>query len=277
MKRLLAVLLFLMAGSLTIPVCFAATPAQVSGAEITGNGTTADISLTMTAQPRFHIFYLANPDRIVIDMEKIDWRAMAPVAQAGSLVSNLRHGMPAADQSRLVLDLASPARVTSARYAKDARSGKAQLLIAVRAVSTANFQQAAGAQTPAFQPSPGMTPSVAEAEAAASLQTAAGVPAAAKAAKPAATAVLQQARPLPALAQASPSWAQNQRAPVAAKAKQVYRQPLLTSADTAMVEEAQQSSQDTGLGYTSPDGVFVTYMHPPGSLVGGGVTIGTSF
>src|SRR6185369_2622578 len=61
MKRLLAVLLFLMAGSLTIPVCFAATPAQVSGAEITGNGTTADISLTMTAQPRFHIFYLANP------------------------------------------------------------------------------------------------------------------------------------------------------------------------------------------------------------------------
>ena len=88
-----------------------------------------------------------------------------------------------------------------------------------------------------------------------------------------------KARPVPVLAaQARPQAQAATQVASVQPTKQIYRQPLLTSADTELVEEAQQASRDNnGLGYTSPDGVFVTYMHPPGSLIGGGVMVGTSF
>jgi hypothetical protein len=64
---------------------------------------------------------------------------------------------------------------------------------------------------------------------------------------------------------------------VEAAAKQAYPEPLLTSLDSDLAHAQQASSQDAMPGFSSPEGYYVSYMHPPGSLLGAGVTVGMQF
>ena len=63
----------------------------------------------------------------------------------------------------------------------------------------------------------------------------------------------------------------------AANAKQAYPEPLLTSLDSDLARAQQASAQEERPGFSSPDGYYVSYMHPPGSLLGAGVTVGMQF
>lgn len=269
MKRLLAVLLLLFPGSaLAKPV--------ISQADLSGTINQARVDLVLTGAPPFHLLYLSNPYRIAIDMDATDWHA-APVSSSATeeLVTGLRHGVQKTGVSRLVLDLSAPARISAARYHTD-KDAKTHLIIDLQAVSAANFQQAIDRNQPAspmaecqtIDQKPVMQKTIdgKMVEAAASMTTAAGGPSAAKAPQK-----IQQAK-----AKRS-STGQDNAANTVAKAKQAYPEPLLTSLDSDLAHAQQASSEDTLPGFSSPDGYYVSYMHPPGSLLGAGVTVGMQF
>jgi len=256
MKRLLAVLLLLFPGS-------ALAKPMVSEADLSGTIDRARVELVLTGAPQFHVLYLANPYRIVIDMDALDWRA-APISSGSKdrLVTDLRYGVQKTGSSRLVLDLAAPARIATAHYHADKASAKTHLIIDLQAASTANFQQAMAHN----QPSPKMAEAK-DIEAAANMTTAAGKPSTAA-----------QPRKMQQQQAASPQTV-NQAGgdTTVATKKPAYPEPLLTSLDGELAHGQQSADQDEKPGFSSPDGYFVSYMHPPGALLGAGVTVGMQF
>ena len=261
MKRLLAVLLLL------FPSAALARP-MVSQADLSGSPDQARVELVLTGAPQFHVSYFANPYRIVIDMDAVDWRA-APIGAIAktSLVTGLRYGVQKSGSSRLVLDLAAPARMASARYrsekATNTTTGTTHLILSLQAASAANFRQAMNRQ----QPSPQAI------DAAIAMTTAAGKPAARSATKTAGQATIAASSG----SQGNTTLGNTTVGDSATTAKEADCEPLLTNLDSATLQSEQSTSDSNGLGYASQDGYFVSYMHPPGSLLGAGVTIGTQF
>ncbi|HVJ42984.1 MAG TPA: AMIN domain-containing protein [Dongiaceae bacterium] len=265
MKRLLAVLFLLVPGT-------ALAAPRVSEARLSNDGAHARLELTVSGAPDFHVFYLANPYRIVIDMDAVDWRAALPPRSIGDgPVSNLRHGVQKSGAARLVLDLAVPARISSAHYQAGTKASK-RLVIDVRQVSAANFAAAMIRRQPTAK----------AVDEAANMQTAAGQPAndrsggnRAGAAPRDNWAAAKQAAGT-AAPQASNGSQDQSASQTDRPAKQIYRDPLLTAADADLRSHAQQNQSDP-LEYTSPDGYYFSYMRPPGSLFGAGVTVGMQF
>jgi hypothetical protein len=261
MKRLVAVLLLL------FPSAALARPV-VSEADLSGSSDQARVELVMTGAPQFHVTYFANPYRIVIDMDAVDWRA-APVGAIAktSLVIGLRYGVQKSGSSRLVLDLAAPARMASARYraekTTDRNGSKTHLILSLQAASATNFRQAMNRQQPTPQ----------AIDAAAAMVTAAGKPVARPATKTATQAALVSGN----AAQGVATSGRAATGDATQAAKPADCDPLLTDLDTATLQSEPSTSEGNGLGYASPDGYFVSYMHPPGSLLGAGVTVGTQF
>jgi hypothetical protein len=250
MKRLLAVLLLL------VPESALATPV-VSEADLSGTADHAHVELVLTGAPQFHVLYLANPYRIAIDMDAIDWRA-APVSSSKTgLVTGLRYGVPKVGVSRLVLDLATPARIALAHYHTDQNSTKTRFTIDLQAVSAANFQQAMARS----QPSPKIVDGEAV-EAAAAMTTAAGKPS-----TPAASRKTQQAT-------TSQGGGDTK---VDNPDKRPYPEPLMTSLSGDPTHNQQTSESDGKSGFGATDGYAISYMHPPGSLLGAGVTLEMQF
>ncbi|MBE7637175.1 AMIN domain-containing protein [Sneathiella sp. P13V-1] len=63
-------------------------------------------------KPDHRIFYLQNPDRIVIDMQELDWQGVNTARRKVGLISNYRYGLFRKGTSRLVLDLKQPVKIT---------------------------------------------------------------------------------------------------------------------------------------------------------------------
>ncbi|HVJ34998.1 MAG TPA: AMIN domain-containing protein [Terriglobia bacterium] len=280
MKRLLAILFLL------VPVTAFAAP-RVSDVRLTSEAGHARLELDLAGAPAFHVFYLADPYRIVIDMEAVDWQVALPARSAADgPVGGLRHGVRKSGAARLVLDLTVPARISNARYQAGEKGGK-RLVIDVRQVSAANFATAMERYQPVKKASAAaieMTTAAGGANAGRSGRDSATVTSggskwlAASQAAGTPSARTAQAVGEPAATQdaatqnvAAPNIAQARRA-----ARQVYREPLLTDADAALRAKGGESQRDP-LEYTSPDGYYFSYMQPPGSLFGAGVTVGMQF
>jgi|GEM_PF-6330926 len=268
MKRQSAVLLLLFQ-ALLLPATALARP-MVNAAHLLADSQKATLELTLNAAPDFHVFYLANPYRVVIDMEALDWRAATPGKTAAkALVTGLRYGVQGSGTSRLVLDLAAPARISDAHYRRD-KSGAMHLDISLQQVSAANFAAAMNQ----YRAPQKATEDIAD------MSTAAGGQAGTKARRRNSTEqATTQATPSAPQQQASAArqgTAAHQGATVATTSKEVYVPPLLTDADTALRSNASTTQGDPLL-YQSPDGYSLSYMHPPGSFFGAGVTVGMQF
>jgi N-acetylmuramoyl-L-alanine amidase len=141
--RRLVFLLMLLA-----PVSALAKPA-VTDARIGADGNLTRIELQVSAAPKFHVFYVPDPDRIVIDLDEVDWRVAAGHRLQGTgLVTALRYGLYKAGTSRVVLDLQQPA-IVETMGADDQQ----KLVIDLRPVSAADFSLAVhgGTVPPATQ------------------------------------------------------------------------------------------------------------------------------
>lgn len=106
--RRLFLLLFLL-----VPVSAMAKPA-VTDARVGTDGDTTRIELQLSAAPHFRSFYLSDPDRIVVDLDEVDWKVAAGHKLQGSgLVTALRYGLFKVGTSRIVIDLQQPAAIAS--------------------------------------------------------------------------------------------------------------------------------------------------------------------
>lgn len=65
----------------------------------------------LTEKPDYRIFYLQNPDRIVIDMQELNWDGADTQNRKRGFISNYRYGLFRQGTSRIVLDLKQPVKI----------------------------------------------------------------------------------------------------------------------------------------------------------------------
>jgi len=76
------------------------------------NGKTRFV-MELATKPVYTIFYLANPDRIVIDMQEVNWTTAKTGKKSVGLINNYRYGLFRQGTSRIVLDLKKPVKILS--------------------------------------------------------------------------------------------------------------------------------------------------------------------
>lgn len=133
--------------------------------------------LDLSEQVSFELFTLADPDRVVIDLQQIGWQIDPRLNLGGGLVSNARYGLMRPGQTRIVLDLASPAKVMAA-YLLQPRDGfKWRLVVDLAVTSRTAFNANARAPgSPAGAPAASLAAGPAQAAAAVAAARAPAVP-----------------------------------------------------------------------------------------------------
>jgi N-acetylmuramoyl-L-alanine amidase len=114
-----------------------ATDARIS---LEGEITRVSFRLSRPVQARG--FVMDNPDRVVIDLPEVNFQSPAQAGRKGQgLVSGYRFGLFAPGRSRIVIDLASPSRISKVESAEIA-GGLATLDIELQRIDRAAFTSA---------------------------------------------------------------------------------------------------------------------------------------
>lgn len=121
----------------------AAAPSAILGVEpkLTGGEKEARFAITLSAEAPIRFETLAQPMRIVADLPEISFQAFPPLKAQG-LVSSFRAGLVAPGRSRIVFDLARPARVSALRQQR-LSDGIVEMQITFEAVAQGEFDKAA--------------------------------------------------------------------------------------------------------------------------------------
>lgn len=120
-----------------------ATPLPVaSGARVAGDARQTRFVLDLDRKVPVNAFVLADPNRVVLDVPQIAFRMPSGTGEAGrGLVKAFRYGLVMPGGSRIVMDLAEPARIEKA-YSVDAENGQpARLIVELAAVNRQTFLQ----------------------------------------------------------------------------------------------------------------------------------------
>lgn len=127
-----------------------ATPPVAVDARLVDESGGAKLTFDLSAPVEARAFAMTDPDRIVVDVPEVNFQVDPAVGRApqghslGQIVKSFRFGLFGAGKSRIVIDLAAPARVT--RVATEAIANGAQaarLQIDLTRCEPAAFQQAA--------------------------------------------------------------------------------------------------------------------------------------
>lgn len=78
-------------------------------ARIVGDEERARILVDFNREPKFQIRYLTNPNRIIVDLEATKLAFSDDQLTPRGLLSDIRYGIVAADKSRIIISLKSPA------------------------------------------------------------------------------------------------------------------------------------------------------------------------
>nr|WP_298686851.1 N-acetylmuramoyl-L-alanine amidase [uncultured Dongia sp.] len=98
------------------------------------------VVLDLTASTGYKVFALADPFRVVIDLDEVDWQIPAGrKLQGRGLVAAMRYGLFKVGTSRIVLDLAAPARVAQVTLVEKTESLPRRLLIDLKPSDDAAF------------------------------------------------------------------------------------------------------------------------------------------
>ncbi len=121
-------------------------PAVATAVRVENGPDLAKLTFDLTRPVAATSFVLAAPDRIVVDLPGTDFRidprigAQKPV-NGKALIASFRFGHFAPDKSRIVVDLAAPARIVQAQTVSDA--AQPRLVIELAKTSRAAFETAA--------------------------------------------------------------------------------------------------------------------------------------
>lgn len=98
------------------------------------------VVLDLTADTGFKVFALADPFRVVIDLDEVDWQIPAGrKLQGRGLVAAMRYGLFKVGTSRIVLDLTAPARVAQVTLVEKTGNLPRRLLIDLKPTGEAEF------------------------------------------------------------------------------------------------------------------------------------------
>ncbi|MEX1034439.1 MAG: N-acetylmuramoyl-L-alanine amidase [Sneathiella sp.] len=103
---------FLIIAGNTLPGVAGAAPViDVTSVRLGQHENKTRFVMEMSAEPRYDVFLLADPYRIVIDMPELAWRADDADSRNKGIVQNYRFGLFKADTSRVVLDVEGPVKI----------------------------------------------------------------------------------------------------------------------------------------------------------------------
>jgi N-acetylmuramoyl-L-alanine amidase len=107
-----------LAGCLALGPSLAASPPIAVGAKLVDEGGPAKLTFDLSAPVEARVFSMADPDRIIIDIPEVNFQLDPALGRApqgrslGAIVKSYRFGLFGPGKSRIVIDLAAPARVT---------------------------------------------------------------------------------------------------------------------------------------------------------------------
>ncbi len=135
LRHIFALLFFM---GLALPAW--AKPA-VTNARLGLEATATRVVLNFSERTTYRIFTLADPFRVVIDLEEVDWAIPAgQKLQGRGLVAAMRYGLFQAGTSRIVLDLAAPAKVAQAQFVEPSEGEKLRLLVDLLPIDETQFR-----------------------------------------------------------------------------------------------------------------------------------------
>jgi N-acetylmuramoyl-L-alanine amidase len=116
-----------------------------SDARLAGDAKQTRFVLDLDRTVQFRAFALADPYRVVVDMPQVNFRLPAGAGTAGrGLVKGFRYGLVMPGGSRIVIDLAGPAKVTNSYVLDSANGQPPRLVVDLEEVARANFVQSQG-------------------------------------------------------------------------------------------------------------------------------------
>lgn len=116
----------------------------IHGAKLSTSGKTTRLEFAVAGVLKANAFVLADPERAIIDLPETLFRLDAASAgRRGGMIASYRFGLVQPGRSRLVIDLARPARIVSSDYQKlEGEAGR--LTLVLESVPKAQFQALAG-------------------------------------------------------------------------------------------------------------------------------------
>jgi len=103
-----------------------------------GSSTTR-VVVDLSQRADYRVFFLNEPMRAVIDLPPVNWTVPGAMPSPRGLVASYRYGLFDPQTSRLVLDLAGPARVRQSRYELP-QGGRHRLVIEFERTTPAEFE-----------------------------------------------------------------------------------------------------------------------------------------
>lgn len=108
-------------------------------ARLTSDEGATKLVFRLSRAPNAEAFVMQGPDRVVIDLPEVNFQLPVSTGRKGEgLVSGYRYGLFASGRSRIVIDLAAPARVSSLS-SLDSGNGVSMLEIELRRSDRADF------------------------------------------------------------------------------------------------------------------------------------------
>lgn len=123
------------------------------------------VVVDVSEEMRFSLFSLAGPDRIIVDLPEVDWQlSREGLFGGGGIIKAMRYGLFQGGNSRMVLDLASPAMVKQAFMLPPNEGGGWRLVIDLQPTTPELFAAASGPERRigTFRPPASATDLVAE-------------------------------------------------------------------------------------------------------------------
>jgi N-acetylmuramoyl-L-alanine amidase len=135
------------------PIASAHIPVA-SGARLAGDDKQTRFILDLDQSVSAHAFSLADPYRVVIDIPQVTFQLPAGIGNTGrGLIKAFRYGLVMPGGSRIVFDLAGPAKITNATVLEAANGQPPRLVLELEEVDrTAFVQGLAPASRPELRP-----------------------------------------------------------------------------------------------------------------------------
>jgi N-acetylmuramoyl-L-alanine amidase len=120
-----------------------------SDARLAGDAKQTRFVLDLDRTVQFRAFALSDPYRVVVDMPQVNFRLPEGAGTTGrGLVRGFRYGLVMPGGSRIVIDLAGPAKVKNSYVLDGANGQPPRLVVDVEEVDRAAFAQSQGAPQP---------------------------------------------------------------------------------------------------------------------------------
>jgi N-acetylmuramoyl-L-alanine amidase len=98
------------------------------------------VVLDLTEATQFRVFTLSNPDRVVVDLDELEWLIpQGRKLQGRGLVAAMRYGLFKVGTSRIVLDLAQPVQVVQVVLVEKNADSPMRLVIDLQPAEAAEF------------------------------------------------------------------------------------------------------------------------------------------